>query len=74
MGKGSSQGRGPQHEGLPELELSLVYQTQGLTIHTPDDYYLDLEANDANTEEEVQDDDEALQGILSSINSDLESE
>ena len=44
------------------------------TIHTPNDCYLDLEANEANTEEEVQDDDEALQGILFSINSASESE
>ena len=47
---------------------------QAWTIHTPDDCYLDLEANVANTEEDVQEDDEALQGILSSINSDSESE
>ena len=29
-------------------------------MYTPDNYYLDLEANMANTEEEVQEDDEAL--------------
>ena len=47
---------------------------QAWTIHTSDNCYLDLEANVANTEEDVQEDDEALQGILSSINSDSESE
>ena len=70
----------PPKEGAPNTKdfqnktYHWCIKHQAWTIHTPDDCYLHLEANEANTEDEVQDDYEALQGILSSINSDSESE
>ena len=70
----------PPNEGDPNTKdfqnkkYHWCIKHQAWTIHTPDEYYLDLEANVANTDEGVQEEDEALQCILSSINSDSESE
>ena len=70
----------PPNEGDPNTKdfqnkkYHWCIKHQAWTIHTPDECYLDLEANVANTDEVVQEEDEALQCLLSSINSDSESE